>query len=307
MPSSTRVAFIGATGRSGSTLAGRTLGSVPGMCHVGELCWIWNYGLLNNRPCGCGVPLRECEFWISVGDAAFCGWDRIDVDEMNRMRRDLVRTAMVPRLWPADASGPRAGQIDRYRRVLSRLYAGIAEVSGAEVIVDSSKQAAAALLARRSPDVDLRVIHLVRSPHGVAYSWTKHVSRADMGGRPMRRRTPWRTALRWDADVALFERLGRTAPLLRVRYEDFVARADETTMAMAGFAAGRAPDRLDFVGPSWVDLAPDHSVWGNPMRDRRGPASLKLDDAWRGGLPATTRRVVSALTWTQARRYGYPE
>lgn len=275
------------------------------MCHVGELCWIWNYGLLNNRPCGCGAPLRECGFWTAVGDAAFGGWDRVDVAEMNGLRRSLVRTAMVPWLWPANPSGPRAGQIDRYRRVLSQLYAAIAHVSGADVIVDSSKQVAAALLARGAPDVDLRLIHLIRSPHGVAYSWTKHVSRADMGGRQMRRRAPWRTALRWRADVTLFERMGRTTPRLPVRYEDFVAAADATTAEMAGFASGRTAPALDFVGPSWVELAPDHSVWGNPMRNRRGATSLKLDDAWRAELPASRRRTVSALTWPTAGRYGY--
>lgn len=305
MPSSTHVIFIGATGRSGSTLVGRTLGSAPGMCHVGELCWIWNYGLLSNRPCGCGAPLRECRFWTAVGEAGFGGWDRVDVDEMNRLRRALVRTAMVRPLWPAHPAGANAEQIGRYRAVLSRLYAAIAQVSGADVIVDSSKQAAAALLARRAPGVDLRLVHLVRSPHGVAYSWTKHVSRADLGGREMRRRAPWRTALRWRADVTLFERIGRTTPRLPVRYEDFVSAADATTTAMAEFASGAAQPALDFVGPSWVELAPDHSVWGNPMRSQRGPASLKLDDAWRTELPASRRRVVSALTWPTASRLGY--
>jgi hypothetical protein len=277
------------------------------MCHVGELCWIWNYGLLNNRPCGCGAQLRECEFWTAVGAAAFGGWDRVDVTEMNHLRRSLVRSTMVPRLWTANPSGPSAGQIDRYRQVLAQLYASIAHVSGADVIVDSSKQVAAALLARGAPDVELRLVHLVRSPHGVAYSWTKHVSRSDLGGQQMRRRTPWRTALRWRADVALFERIGRTTPRLPVRYEDFVAAADTTTAAMAEFGSGRTHPVLDYVGPSWVELAPDHSVWGNPMRSQRGATPLKLDDAWRAELPTNRRRVVSALTWPTARRYGYPD
>ena len=204
---------------------------------------------------------------------------------------------------------------------MGRLYAAIADVSGADVVVDSSKQVAAALLARSAPGVEVRLIHLVRSPLGVAYSWTKHVSRADLGGQEMRRRRAWRTALRWRADVALFERLGRTTPRLPVRYEDFVSAADSTTAAMVEFAAspsaagpagpagraGRVAAALDFVGPSWVELAPDHSVWGNPMRNDRGRAPLKLDDAWRSDLPASQRKIVSFLTWPTAARLGYDQ
>ncbi len=51
-----RVCLIGATGRSGSTLVSRVLGSVPGAFSVGELCWLWTYGVLRNRACGCGQP-----------------------------------------------------------------------------------------------------------------------------------------------------------------------------------------------------------------------------------------------------------
>ena len=65
---SVKVAFVGATGRSGSTLVARVLGGAPGACSVGELCWIWNYGVLNDRPCGCGEPFSACPFWTAVGE-----------------------------------------------------------------------------------------------------------------------------------------------------------------------------------------------------------------------------------------------
>lgn len=74
---------------------------------------------------------------------------------------------------------------------------------------------------------------------------------------------------------------------------------------MGQFASDRTPPALEFVGPTWVELAPDHSVWGNPIRNRRRATALKLDDAWRAELPASRRRAVSALAWPAARRYGY--
>ena len=199
------------------------------------------------------------------------------------------------------ARTPGPADLDEYVAALGRLYRAIAEVSGASVVIDNSKQVAAALVVRRVPGVDLRLLHLVRSPHGVAYSWTKHVSRGDMGGNEMRRRGPGRTALRWDADNLLFERLGRAGtPRLLLRYEDFVTDARGSTTAVLDFLDEPA-DELDYVGPDWADLGVEHSVWGNPMRGREGREQLRPDEGWRTGLAQRDARLVSALDRAGAR------
>jgi hypothetical protein len=288
-----KVAFVGATGRSGSTLVARVLGGAPGACSVGELCWIWNYGVLNDRPCGCGEPFSACPFWTAVGELGFGGWQQLDAQRLNGIRKALVQTSSVRSLWPGRPGPP---DLDEYVGTLGRLYRAIAEVSGASVVIDNSKQVAAALVVRRVPEVDLRLLHLVRSPHGVAYSWTKHVSRGDMGGNEMRRRGPGRTALRWDADNLLFERLGRAGtPRLLLRYEDFVTDARTSTAKVLDFLDEPASE-LDYVGPDWADLGVEHSVWGNPMRGREGREQLRPDEGWRTGLAQRDARLVSALT-----------
>ncbi len=302
----TRVGFIGGTGRSGSTLLSRVLGSVPGLCSVGELHWLWSYGVINNRSCGCGRNFADCPFWTAVGRRAFGGWEHLDAPRANALRRDLTRNARTPQLWTG-GTGRVARDLTEYADLLSRLYAAIAAESGAEVVIDNSKQSAAALIARRAPGVQLSVIHLVRRSHGVAYSWTKNVARSDMGGRDMRRRTPARTALRWTADNALFETLGRSGtPRLLVRYEDFIGAARAETERILDFL-GVAVDEasLSFVEPRAVDLGTDHSVWGNPMRLRIGREELRPDDSWRTGLPAAARRTVTALSLPALARYGY--
>jgi hypothetical protein len=138
------VAYIGATGRSGSTLLDRVLGTAPSAVSVGELTWIWNYGVISDRPCGCGEPFRSCPFWTSVGDAAFGGWHQVDAEGLNRTRRELLRNRSVPTLWPRRSGGGAAAH--EYVDVLGRLYRSIASVSGVDVVVDNSKQ-----VSRRSP------------------------------------------------------------------------------------------------------------------------------------------------------------
>jgi hypothetical protein len=112
----------------------------------------------------------------------------------------------------------------------------------------------------------------------------------------MRRRGPGRTALRWDADNLLFERLGRAGtPRLLLRYEDFVTDARSSTSTVLQFL-DEPVDQLDYVGPDWADLGVEHSVWGNPMRGREGREQLRPDEGWRTGLAQRDARLVSALT-----------
>ena len=50
------------------------LGELPGCVSVGELCHLWERGVLENRLCGCGAAFSDCPFWSQVGEAAFGGW-----------------------------------------------------------------------------------------------------------------------------------------------------------------------------------------------------------------------------------------
>lgn len=301
-----RVAFLAATGRSGSTLVARVLGSLPGTCSVGELCWIWTYGLKLNRPCGCGTDFAECPFWHAVGERAFGGWANVDAEEAIGLRRDLTSNRRVPELF-TKPTRETSHKLQRYTALMSPLYRAIRDESGADIVVDNSKQAGVALIARRTPGVDLEVVHLVRRSHGVAHSWSKHVQRSDNPGKEMRRRGPGRTALRWTADNLLFELLGRTGtPMTTVRYEDFVANPQPSTRELASFLR-IAPDAVADLFPTAdsVALASDHSVWGNPMRLRTGPEVLRADDAWRSGMAQGSRRSVTLLSWPALARYGY--
>ncbi len=301
-----RVCLIGATGRSGSTLVSRVLGSLPGAFSVGELCWLWTYGVLRNRSCGCGQPFLECPFWTGVGKRAFGGWDQVDADRANVLRRRVTRTQGIPGLLTRPMGGL-AADVDEYVALLAPLYAGITAESGGAVIIDNSKQPEVALLARRTPGVDLSVLHLVRRSHGVAYSWTKHVKRSDKAGREMLRKDPSRTAAAWLWDNGLFELIGLSGTRrLRLRYEDFVEAPLARTREVMDFLGLDIPDpEMPFVGPTDVRLATDHSVWGNPMRLQTGVIPVRPDEAWRTGLPAGARRKVSAITWPGLVRYGY--
>ena len=189
-------------------------------------------------------------------------------------------------------------------------------MSGCDLVVDSSKHASLGFCLRWAPEVDLRVLHLVRDPRAVAYSWSRQVLRPDTD-RPsyMTRYSPATAAMQWDIQNAAFGLLARTGcPVMRLRYEDFTSEPERSLRRVAGFA-GRArpgqlsvPDRRRRRPPlasvsAWLDGG--HSVSGNPMRFTTGQVPISRDEKWRTHLPGAQRRVVTALTWPLMAGYGY--
>src|SRR5205085_9431203 len=73
-----RVLYVAGTGRSGSTLLARILGRADSVFAAGELRYVWQRGLLEDRVCGCGEPFSRCPFWSEVVDRAFGGRRGVD-------------------------------------------------------------------------------------------------------------------------------------------------------------------------------------------------------------------------------------
>jgi len=307
MATAVPVAFVGGHGRSGSTLLSRVLGAVPGFVSVGELCYLWDQGVVMDRMCGCGQPFSRCEFWTAVGKDAFGGWDRVDARALLALRKAVERVRYTPLLSAPALAPDYARKLREYAAAMSEVYSSVRAVSGAEVVVDTSKYPSSAYLLRHVPGVDLRLVHLIRSVYGVCYSWSKTVARPDRDGKPMPQYPPTRTAAEWAAFNFLLDALRlRGVPTQLVHYEDFVAAPRAELTSIVRFL-GRdvSADDLAFVGESSVELPRDHSVAGNPMRFRSGPEELRLDEAWRTELDPKARRMISLVGGPAILRYGY--
>lgn len=303
------VLFIAGTGRSGSTILDRIVGANEGFCSVGELRNVWKLSFVENHLCGCGRPFRECPFWGEVCERAFgVPTAEFDVSGPIELKRAVDRLRYVP--WLASGLRP-----PRYRRsfaaygeLLESFYAAILAVSGDRVVVDSTKDPTQAMLLARLPRFRLHVVHLVRDARAVAFSWQRvrqhpgvHWKRQDMTVHPARS-----SGLRWLFYNGLAELLAASpASYRRLRYEDLVASPVESLSRILapygkdlGAAALAATDQLD--------LAPTHTVSGNPVRFKHGKLELRVDDEWRTALPRRDRLAVSAIDAPLLARYGYP-
>lgn len=298
--------FLGGLGRSGSTLVSRALGQVPGICAVGELGFLWGQAVVGNRQCACGEAFHDCDFWRAVGKHAFGGWDQVDASRAWALRRSVERLRFVPALATGVAGSGFRSRLAEYTSLTSRVYTGIREASGCDVIVDSSKYPSSAYLVRRTPGIDVRLLHLIRTSQGVAYSWTKVVNRPDRGGKPMARVSPVRSAINWDIYNLMIDAMAVFGiERLRMRYEDFVAGPEHELRRVLSLAGLDADADFDFIRGDEIDLPTTHMVAGNPMRFRAGTERLVRDDQWQAEMPTATRRLVTALTLPGLLRYGY--
>ncbi len=299
-----QVLYVGGFGRSGSTLLERSIGELSDACALGELAHLWERGLGNNERCGCGQPFRECPFWVEVGQVAFGGWDSFDLERALALKHAVDRNRNLPKLllpWP----GRFRRRLREYVALYDAIYAAAAQVSGARLVVDSSKHASLAMCLRRASRSRVRIVHVVRDSPAVVYSWTKVVSRPEADGDTMARYSPQRAALWWNAYNAMFTVIGLTRiPLRRVRYEDFMRAPLETVRALAEWT-GSSCDPAAYLSDDTIALTAGHTVAGNPMRFRVGEIAIRRDQEWASAMDPALQRRVRRWTFPFRWRYGY--
>jgi hypothetical protein len=303
--STTKVLYIAGLGRSGSTLLDLILGQVEGFCSGGELRNIWQRGFCENQLCGCGAAFRDCDFWRQVVDKAYGGFFGIDPAEMIALQGRLARARYVPQLVGQIHSKAYWSELQRYRVLLRPLYGAIAEVSGADVVVDSSKSPTYGMVIRGMEEIAFSAIHLVRDSRGVGHSWQRKRRRPEVHWKEeyMLVVAPKTVAWNWVTGNVLCEgfRAGGT-PYCRVRYEDLIKNPIKSLGTIFRTAGIAEPINL----PLTEGLASrvNHTVSGNPLRFQ-GEIKLKCDDEWKRTMPFGQQWLMTALTWPLMLYYGY--
>ncbi|MGB3564661.1 MAG: sulfotransferase [Thermoanaerobaculia bacterium] len=301
-----KVLYVTGFGRSGTTILDNILGQLDGVFAAGELHYIWDRSLEQNRLCACGEAFSNCPVWQRI--MAALGTDY----EPDTARLVQLRESLNPRrsIWARlrGSSHTASPEVAEYAAAMERLYRAVADATDSRVVVDSSKSPALGHLLDVMPGIDPYVVHLVRDPRAVAFSWLKKKVYDPGGDEPMymSQHPPARSAKLWlvwnlTAEMIWARRSGR---YLRLRYEDFTDRPRETLEKVVRLILDEVPP-LPFVSDFEVDLTRSHSMAGNPSRFETGTVTIRRDDTWRQELPKSVQRLVTLLTWPLARRYGY--
>jgi LPS sulfotransferase NodH len=289
------VGIIG-SGRSGSTLLEFLLAkNLASARPVGELETLVVRGPRDNEICSCLLPAQDCPMWTSVlrqltDDPELASWEAVVEQRATRTRWAfaVVASALVRRV----AGRPGAGgtHVACYAPVRSAL----ATLSrGSAVVIDNSKTPLHFFALAAGADLDLRVVHLLRRPHAVVWSWKrrKHLPESGSQNWYMEPRSAVASTARWASDAifaALFHFAHPEVGYVRVSYEALCADPDGTVAACA-----RALD-LPVATLARDDLS-YHVLGGNPARFGGGLDHVILDDEWRARMSATTRVMINVL------------
>lgn len=304
--------YLAGLGRSGSTLLERIIGELDGVCAAGELVHLWHRGVELDEPCGCGTPFSQCPFWSAVGREAFNGWERVDVARVETLRQQLDRTRRIPAMMRRSSGTTFGAELREYTDHYVRLYDAIRAVSGDDTVVDSSKHPSLAFALAVRGDLDLRVVRMVRDPRAVAYSWTKPTQRPEAVGRngstavftTYRPATTARLWLDHNAALSLLRRLD--VPLLTVRHEDVLADPRRAVRRIATWVGLPADLTIPVSDDAVAQLAPAHTVSGNPMRFKTGAVPIVADNTWRTASTARDLATVTAITLPLLHHFDYP-
>jgi hypothetical protein len=286
--------------RSGSTVMGNILNEIAGFFHVGELHFLWKNaaGKGANSWCGCGRVLTECPIWskiLPIGRPAGVSSD----DYAGTVVRRQLACVRTRHTWRVLDRGLHCEEIREHAALMTRVYRAAAELSGARVIVDTTKIPGEAALLPQLEGVTTYYVQLVRDPRATAESWRQWKEYVYVMSAA-------RSTAYWHgfnlAAAAIIRRHPERS--LFLRYEDFIADPAGTIDALLRLC-GTDPAANPMQGRT-VELHTNHTVTGNPDRLRTGRTIIRdRDDSWRTGLSRSARLATVTLSWPLFRRYGY--
>jgi Sulfotransferase family len=298
------VVYLAGSGHTGSTLLALFLDAHPAIASVGETAFKRKLqGTTGSKlTCTCGASYSDCTFWAEIfRGVADAGYELSPLEWSNDFRyrgwlahrifsrysarpvhRVVQKTAAA--LFPAHNA-----RVERVRRVNVEFVRTVLRVTGAQVFFDTSKRAMRLYHLMQIPELDVKVVKLVRDVRG--YAWS---AKRRGGAVPD-------AALTWRREQENFEEITRSMPAERVmllRYEDVCRDPRQWLRQTYEFCGVEPIDPPDFVIPR------EHHVLGNSMR-RSDTIRIRLDESWRTSLSAEEQDRAISIAGPLHARNGY--
>jgi hypothetical protein len=226
--------------------------------------------------------------------------DRASVQHVIELRSSVQAMLHLPLLlFPRIRPKTFDKRVGEYVDVLTRLYGAIQAVSGCDVIVDSSKLAAYALMLNESPAIDVDLIHVVRDSRACVYSWSRSKPEYFAGDQPrfLLKRPLVQTASVWTVRNLVLDAVTPTfTRSIKLKYEDFARRPYAVTERLARRLGLAGQERI-WASQNEVDVSRSNHIFaGNPVRVQSGRVAIRADEEWKTKMPVWQQRFVYALT-----------
>jgi hypothetical protein len=287
------ILYIAGVGRSGSTILGDILGTADGLYHVGEVKDFGRISYTRNYKCGCGDSIRNCDFWQQVLSS-----HRIDKNKtlsiLSTLSKKIPRTHLVPFLLNTKNKLEAS-----LLKCIYQLYYEIVSISNSNLIVDSSKIPSYLYVLSKIDDINLRVIHLVRDPRAICYSWHR---KKIHGFKP---NSDSRIGLGWTIRNSVLDYWGHKNPnkYIKIYYEDFAQRPNRCVNKIFDNYDINSENPMNKDGTVFIKKM--HTTGGNPSKHKRQEVKIRPDDEWKNNLRFLPKYKVSFLTLPLLIKYRY--
>ncbi len=251
-----KIVYIVGLGHSGSTMLDLTLGQHSKIIGLGEIATVLNLGLESIReravPCACGNSLDNCSFWSNVDKAL----GKVENPSFQIQYQAVINTAQ--RIFGKDC-----------------------------IVVDSSKGLGSLKKISKLPDMDVKVLHLIRDvrPFTVSYLDRMKRRKEKAGNRQKSGKFP-KSLLQQFASYyfLIWYRQNRKiqhylssldVPVLQIGYEELCLYPKKMVGKICEFLALEAEAAL----LNW-DKPQSHIIRGNIMRVNAGKWGIYYDNRW---------------------------
>jgi hypothetical protein len=301
-----RVVYLAGSGHTGSTLLALLMDSHPAIVSVGEIAVkprIRRRGDAAVQHCSCGATIADCAFWQRIFAAVQAQGLRFGVDEWTNDYR--LEHPLAHRLLTRDSSFAfvRAFQawcahhlpiynrrVENTGRVNVAFIRAVLQATAADVFFDTSKVSARLARLLERPELDVRVVRLVRDVRGYGASAKRRGLSVEDAA------SSWKKDQEAISAVTVAVAPERT---LLLKYEDLCDSPGEVMRQLYRFCG------VEEIHPITSTRSDEHHVLGNNMR-RDGTITVRLDERWRSKLRAEEQRQILAIAGPLNRALGYP-
>jgi sulfotransferase family protein len=292
---------------TGSTLLGMLLGNHPACASIGAATGLTARVDLSTYLCSCGTRFAECGFWgrvarrtielehpVTVFEKGF--WNtHVRVSDRRSVNGLIVSSLGNASLTAArDAVigkvGPVARKVSEARLSSWSLARAVLEVTGKRVFVDTARDHQRPRHLAGMPQLDVKVIHLVRDPRGNVASIMKHTG---VGvGKAARQ---WR---HYNVEADRIKGLFRPESWILLRYEELCGDTQGTLDRVSRFIGVEPAPISTLLQPS------ERHVIGNSMR-LKALDEIREDLSWQSTLHTRDLRTIARVVGTTSHRLGY--
>jgi hypothetical protein len=277
----------------------------PAIIGTGELSFFARGWLIGDY-CSCGQPLLSCSFWKEVQSEWLRRTGMTNLETYWHLQQKCERYRRLPLVLTKFVTAP--GIFQQYRMSTVELYKVIQDISGACIIVDSSKNPVRALLLAGMPEIDLRLVFLVRDVRGYAWSRQKTFNKNQESGigRTSKPLPVWQSAAQWTFINLISEWVTRRSDkFLMVRYEDLIGNTQHVFSELGDLISLN----LSSLATSFVvgeTFGGNHVQAGNRLRMQKD-IKLRNEERWQDNMPIRKQVIPWRLAGWLMKRYGYQE